>query len=175
MKKIILSILLLIVLCLTACHKTPAPEDKGYDSFREQSQEMTVEDAETLLQQETAQPTDVQYKEAVYTVNENTAAQIIAEAQEKETTTPKLKEVFEGICFKFLEGEDFADPVIKQKLFIKGNYVLEEDGWYHFTFIDRTLAQNAVNLTDNDHALAEYTAVIELLLSDPNVTVKANH
>lgn len=164
----------LLVLGLAACKKEPtappAPEDKGYDSFRKETTEMTVEEAETYLEENT-DDTVPAYKEALYTVTENTVATVIEEAREQEQVTASIQKVFSGIYFKYREGTDFTDPVIKQKLFMQGDWELQEDGWYRFTFIDRTLAEGAITM-DGDHALQEYTDVIELLLSDNNVILK---
>lgn len=176
MKKILMFLIAAtLVISLSGCKKPadtpdPQPEDKGYTSFREETTEMTVEQAKTYLQ-EHADPTDPQYKEAIYTTVENEVEQIILEARAKDAETPAVKEVFSAILFQFREGADFADPIIRQKLFMRGNWAPAEEGWYSFTFIDTTLANTAVTM-ENDHALKEYTEVLELLLSDPNVTVK---
>lgn len=164
----------LLALSLAACNQpeTPAKEpDKGYDSFREHTEEMTLEEAETYLQKEAPDETKNQYKEAIYTVNENAAAAVIEKAQKAQKQTEEVTALFSGISFKFLEGDQFGSETVRNKLSKYGSCAAAGDGWYLFTFYDRTLAQNAITM-DNDHALREYTTVLELLLSDPNVTVK---
>lgn len=179
MKKLLCCLVILALsLSLFACKEqsetsaeTDTPVVKDYDSFRENTEEMTVEEAEAYLQEEAADPAADQYKEALYTVNENAVSQVIQEAREAEEVTAEVETLFEGIYFKFLEGDQFGDPMIENKLTKLGSYAAGEDGWYCFSFYDRTLAQAATTM-DNDHALTDYTAVLELLLSDPNITVK---
>ena len=176
MKKTLLYIAVaLLVLGMVGCKKqTETPDTperpKGFDSFREQTEEMTVEEAETYLKENTDNTTPA-YKEAVYTVTENNASEVIKEAREKQKETAAVKELFQGVVFRFREGTDFADLTIKQKLFMRGNWEPGEDGWYTFTFIDRTLSEGAVSM-ENDHSLNAYTQIIELLLSDSNVVLK---
>lgn len=179
MKKLLSCFLILaLVLGLTACKErtedpaqTDTPVAKDYDSFRENTEEMTLEEAEAYLQDEAADQTADQYKEALYTVNENAVSGIIEAARDAEEVTEEVTELFSGIFFKFLNGDQFSEPKVQKKLAKLGSFAAAEDGWYCFTFYDRTLAQAAADM-ENDHALEEYTAVLELLLSDPNVTVK---
>lgn len=189
MKKILsVLIILLLIAGLSGCKKdvaeggtdetqepesgqTETQEPQDNIDFRAEAEEMSPGDAQAYLQSEEADQTSVQYKEAVYTVNETVAESIISDARENTTQTDELNELFDGIYFQFLEGDQFGSETVRRKVFARGTYELEESGWYRFTFYDRTLAQAAVSL-DNDHSLSAYTEVLELLLSDPNVTVK---
>ncbi len=185
MKKIFSLFLIgILVFSMTACKEQPepqqgeqtpppaaTPEVKDNIDFHGQAEEMTAEDAKEYLQKEDADETSAQYKEAVYTVHEDVATSSINESKEKKTPTEETKELFEGIYFKFLEGEGYTSQTVQKGLFLLGTYEKAEDGWYRFVFYDRTLAQASVNW-DNDHCLKEYTKALEFLLSDPNVTVK---
>ena len=176
MKKFLIYIAVaLLVLGMAGCKKQPeepavTERPKDFNSFREQTEEMTVEEAEEYLNENTDDTTPA-YKEALYTVTENKAAEVIQDARNKKKETAAVRELFKGIFFQFREGTDFTDATIKQKLFMRGNWTLQEDGWYAFTFIDRTLSEGAVSM-ENDHSLDAYAEIIELLLSDSNVVLK---
>ncbi len=179
MKRIFsLLFILLLVLNLSACKEqgqaespAVAPEPTDNIDFRGQAEEMTEASAKEYLEREETDETSVQYKEAVYTVNESIATEYIEEAKEARSETEEVRGLFNGLFFKFIQGEGYASQTVTKGLLSKGTYEKGEDGWYRFIFYDRTLAQTAVHL-ENEHALAEYTEVLELLLSDPNVTVK---
>ena len=184
MKRIFsLLLILMLVLNLSACKEpdqgeqsdtppvTTTPEVKDNIDFRSQAEEMTAEDAKEYLEREETDETSAQYKEAVYTVHEDLATEYINESKETKTPTAETKKLFEGIYFKFIEGEGYASQTVKKGLLPYGTYEKSEDGWYRFVFLDRTLAQVSVT-QENGHCLNEYTTVLELLLSDPNVTVK---
>lgn len=181
----IISLLLIIILMLslTACkeQETPrndvtplvstTPEVKDNIDFHEQAEEMSVADAKTYLQKEEADETSAQYKEAVYTVNESLASQYIADSKDRNAVTEETKQLFDGIYFKFVEGEGYTSQTVKNGLLPLGAYEKSEDGWYRFVFWDRTLAQSSVT-QENGHCLTQYTTAMEFLLSDPNVIVK---
>ena len=170
----------MLLLSLAGCKKNPAaptqptgPEEKDYIDFHEEAEEMDIAGAQSYLQDETADVTTPEYRQAVYTVNQAKVSSVIDEAHALKQKTQAVTEVFDGIAFRFHEGETFASATVKKQLAKKGTYAWDEEtGYYRFTLRDRTLAQAAVNL-DDDHALEEYTAVLDLLLSDPNVIVKA--
>ena len=181
----LISLFLIIILMfsLSACRVQEAPQDdvtppvsttpevKDNIEFHEQAEKMTVDEAESYLETDKAEETSAQYKEAVYTVNQNLAASYIAESKESNSATEKTKKLFDGICFKFVEGEGYTSQTVKNGLLRFGTYEKSEDGWYRFVFWDRTLAQASAN-PDNNRTLDEYTNALELLLSDPNVIVK---
>ena len=185
MKKLFtLFLIVSLALSAAACKKPPetepqtetpppasAPEVKDNVDFRNEAEEMTRETAEAYLEKEDVDKTSVQYKEAVCTVNESLAAQYIADSKNNKAPTAKTQELFDGIFFRFVEGEGFKSQTVKLGLQAMGTYEKEEDGWYRFVFFDRRLAQGSIN-QDGDYCLNEYKKALEFLLSDPNVIVK---
>ena len=146
------------------------PEGEGYIDYKAEQAELSVNDALALVQDPQADPKSAEYRNAVYTINENYAAEVIGNAYATSEQTPEVKTLFNGIAFSFIEGEDFANAEIRNRIRKLGSFEKGADGIYTFTFHDRTLAQTAANLKD-PHALQAYTEVVDLLLSDTNVTV----
>ncbi len=185
MKRIFsLFLIISLLLCASACKEkqpqdqegdtppvTVTPEVKDNIDFRNEADKMTPADAKEYLKQEENDETSAEYKEAVYTVNENLAEKYINESKELKAPTEETIALFEGIRFKFLQGEGYASQTVKKGLLPLGTYEKEEDGWYRFVFYDRSLAQVSTT-QENGHCLQEYTSALELLLSDPNVTVE---
>ncbi len=183
-----------LLLGLTACQKevepTVAPatpseyiaKDKTEEEQAELKQELVTfweepemepEKAKEIVNKEDADVTTEEYRQAVYTVNEEKAAQLVEEAFETKTQTAEVKELFSGIAFKFIEGDTFKSAEVAKQLSKRGTYALnQEAGYYWFTFHDRTLAQAAAGIEDG-RSLKEYTFVLEWLLADPNVEVLA--
>lgn len=183
MKKI-LSIIIaaMLLLSLAACkEKEPVtatpdlPVDEHYMDYQEQAEPMTRAEAEAYLSSEEADVKSPQYRQAVMAVNSTVAYSVIKEVQDTKEITEEIEELFEGVAFRFIEGDTFASSTVKSLLSKQGTYALSEDGYYHFTFYDRTLAQTATNMTDNDYTLNAYTQVLDLLLNDPNVEVRVIH
>ncbi len=141
--------------------------------FWEEQPEMKVEDAKEILEKKDVDVTTEEYRQAVYTVNEDKATQVVKEAFENKIQTPQVKELFSGIAFKFIEGDSFKSTEVAKQLSKLGTYALNPDaGYYWFTFHDRTLAQSAAGIEDG-RSLKEYLFVLEWLLADPNVEVMA--
>ncbi len=148
------------------------PYAEDYIQFQEEAPEMSAADAQAYLQSENIDERSSEYRQAVYAVNEAQITSVIDAAHAANAQTDALKKVFSGIAFRFIEGTAFSSTTVQRKLQKEGTYAPNgDDGYYSFTFYDRTLAQTAVNLNDT-HALEEYTKVLNLLLSDPNVVVK---
>lgn len=173
---------LVIVLCifgvlLAGCSKQPEEEPiatpMDYIDFKEEAPAMDLAEAESYLQKDSLDVTAPEYRQAVYTVNESKATDIIKEALEKETQTDAVKELFEGVNFRFIDGEGLASETVAHDLEKLGTFEWDEEaGCYVFNFYDRTLAQSAVRVQlDRSHALGQYREALELLLSDPNVEV----
>ncbi|MBQ7090055.1 MAG: hypothetical protein IJN82_02960 [Clostridia bacterium] len=183
MKKIISAALLLLLLgglCGCRSEEATTAEPARYIEFleKEESEIMKPEEAAKVLQAENADPATQEYREAAYSFNKSTVAAVIKEAQDTQKKTPEVTEVFEGVFFRFLNGEaKFENDAVRKKLIKLGLWEKAEgsEEWYVFTFHDRTLAQASVNMTKGqgvDHSLNEYADVLELLLSEPNVTVQ---
>jgi len=184
MKKIISAALLLLLLGgLCGCQSEENPqtaEPAHYIEFleKEETEIMPPEKAAEVLQAENADPATEEYREATYSYNKATVATVIKEAQTAKKQTEEVKEVFEGVFFRFLNGEaKFENEAARKKLIKLGLWEKAEgsEEWYVFTFHDRTLAQASVNMTEGrgeDHSLNEYAEVLELLLSEPNITVQ---
>jgi hypothetical protein len=191
MKKFLSIILIGGLLCsMASCKKAPAPqpqaqpqqetaptpdwmlppEGEGYIDYKAEQEEISVNDALVLIEDPQADPKSAAYKNAVYTVKENFASEVIDNAHSTNTKTPEVEDLFKGIAFSFIEGDNFANAEIRNRVRKLGNFEKGADGIYTFTFHDRTLAQSAVNLND-PHALRAYTEVLDLLLSDTNVKV----
>ncbi len=192
MKKILSFIIIMGLLgSMAACKKAPAPqptpqpqpeqtaptpdwalppEGEGYIDYKAEQEEISVNDALALIADPNADQGSSEYRNAVYTVNENFASEVIDQAHSTNTKTPEVQDLFKGIAFSFIEGDDFANAEIRNRIRKLGTFEKGEDGIYTFTFHDRTLAQSAVTLND-PHALMAYTEVLDLLLSDANVTV----
>ncbi len=178
-----LFIIVLLTLGLTACQKekpqaTPA-EPVDYIEFlsEDESEQIAPEDAQKVLEAEDADFASEEYREAAYAYNKHTVAGYIQEAQRIQKKTDEVTEIFEGVYFRFLDGTpNFESTTVRKKLIKLGTWAPAEENeeWYLFTFYDRTLAQASVNLTKggSDHSLNEYAEVLELLLSEPNVTVR---
>ncbi len=180
MKKILSFLLIIATLAtLAGCKKEPAPTPewmqepaiKDYIDFRNEAEEVTVEEARNTVFKEDADKTTTEYRQAVYTVNEAVLDETIEEAREEGEQTEQLNTFFAGIQFYFIEGDAPKSEAVKSRLIKKGTYAKDEQtGYYFFEFYDRTLAQAAVNLND-PHSLNAYTEVLELLLEDPNIVV----
>lgn len=151
----------------------PIDTVKDYIDFQEEVSEMDLTDAQSYLQGENLDVTTPEYRQAVYTVNENKVATIIEDANSRQEQTDAVTEVFEGIDFQFIDGEGLQSETVKHDLAKLGTFAWDEETQgYRFTFHDRTLAQTAVRVDlERGHALETYQEVLELLLSDPNVTV----
>lgn len=171
-----------LALSLTACHERkeeianpskPYIADENAIDYKEESEKepMTLEDAKEYLASEDADPKTPEYRRAVLAVNSNTAHLTIKEAAETKEITEEVQELFEGVAFRFIEGEQFGSAAVQNYLIKLGTYELKEDGYYHFTFYDRTLPQNAASMDGNSHPFDAYIEVIDLLLSDPNIEV----
>ncbi len=153
----------------------PAPEQELV-TFWEDQPEMKMEEAQEIIQKEEKDVTTEEYRQAVYTVNEEVATQIVEEAAKTKSQTAAVQDLFSGIFFKFIEGDSFKSPEVAKQLSKKGTYALDaETGYYRFSFHDRTLAQAAAGMREEHaaHSIQEYTFVLEWLLADPNVEVKA--
>ena len=180
MKKTVSFLLIIATLCtLAGCKKEPAPTPewmqepavKDYVDFRNEAAEVTVEEAQTVVADENADKTTVEYRQAIYTVNEAVLSETIEEARAEDEQTEQLNTFFAGIYFYFIEGDAPKSTSVKSRLFKKGTYAKDEEtGLYFFEFYDRTLAQAAISM-DDPHALDTYTEVMELLLEDPNLVV----
>lgn len=160
--------------------KTPnaegQPADPDLVTFWDAQPEMKMDEAQAIIAREDADVTTEEYRQAVYTLNEEVATQIVEEAAKTKTQTVAVKELFSGIFFKFIEGDSFKSKEVAKQLSKKGTYALEpETGYYRFSFHDRTLAQAAAGMKEEHtaHSIQEYTFVLEWLLADPNVEVKA--
>jgi len=181
----ILSLLLIVILLLSAAackepqppqEDTPppvstTPEVKDNLDYRDESKAMTADEAKDYLEQEDTDKSSVQYKEAVYTVNQSLASKYITESKTSKAPTEETKTLFAGIYFRFIEGEGYASKTVKNTLQSLGSYEKTEDGRYRFVFWDRTLAQGSVT-EDKDYCLNEYKRALDYLLSDPNVIVE---
>lgn len=180
MKKILSLILIVLMLIpLGACSSeeevTAVPDvevDEQYLDYQSETDAMTYEDAESYLASEDADPTTPEYRRAVLTVNTATAQSIIKKVQDTKEVTEEIEALFEGVAFRFIEGDTFASSSVKSLLSKQGTYALGTDGYYYFTFFDRTLPQTATNLNGDNHTLAAYAEVLDILLSDPNVEVR---
>ena len=180
MKKILsFSLIIITLLTLCACKMEPAPTPewmqepaiKDYIDFRNEAEEVTVEQAQVTLADPEVEKTDPEYRQAIYTVNEAVLDETIEEARKEGEQTEQLNTFFGGIQFYFIEGDAPKSEAVKGRLIKRGTYTKnEQTGLYVFEFYDRTLAQAAVNLKDS-HSLDEYTEVLELLLEDPNIVV----
>ena len=183
MKKIISAALLLMMLagfCGCSSEETTTAEPARYIEFleKEETDIMPPEKAIEVLQAENADPASQEYREATYSFNKSTVATVIQEAQKAQKKTDEVTEVFEGVFFRFLSGEEkFENDSARKKLMKLGLWEKAEgsEEWYVFTFYDRTLAQASVNMAEGrgtDHSLNEYADVLEILLSEPNVAVQ---
>lgn len=184
---------------LFACKsEQAAPEQQeavDYVEFlsKNQANWMSVEEAEKVLKDEKVDKASKEYREAAYTVTKDSVSTMIKDAREQtenfealpQKQKDQLSEAFAGIYFRFLDGtETFQSETVRQKIRLYGTYApyLPEgeepteggEQWYLLTFHDRTLAQVSVNMTKGgkDHSLTEYTKILELLLSEPNITVR---
>lgn len=185
MRKIFsLFLIVLLLLSAAACKEpqppqeesTPppvstTPEVKDNLDYRDETKEMTTDEAKDYLKREDANKSSVEYKEAVYTVNQSLASKYITESKTAKTPTEETKTLFAGIYFRFIEGEGYASKTVKNTLQSLGSYEKTEDGRYRFVFWDRTLAQGSVT-EDKDYCLNEYKRALDYLLSDPNVIVE---
>ena len=149
-------------------------KDENYIDYQEKSEPMTKSEAEKVLAKENIDKTDPEYRRAVFTVNSAAAETIILEAQETKTITPEVKQLFDKIAFRFIEGDTFASATVKASLIKQGTCEKGEDGIYYFTFYDQTLAQATTNQEGNSHSIDAYKLVLDLLLNDPNVEVITN-
>lgn len=158
----------------TATPSEPYQKDEQMMDYKEEAKEMTVEAAEEYLSREDADPKAPEYRQAVMAVNSSSALEVIQEAQESKEITPEIQALFDGVAFRFIEGDQFGSAAVQNHLIKLGTYELKEDGYYHFTFYDRTLPQTATNMEGNDHTIAAYLEVLDLLLRDPNIQVQVH-
>ncbi len=184
MKRLLSATLLLLMLAgLCGCQSEDTEEvakPARYIEFleKEETEIMKPEEAVKILEAEDADPSTPEYREAAYSFNKSTVATVIKEAQTAAKKTPEVEEVFEGVFFRFLNGKaEFENQDVRKKLMKLGLWEQAEgsEEWYVFTFHDRTLAQASVNMTEGrgvDHSLNEYADVLEVLLSEPNITVQ---
>ena len=146
-------------------------KDENFIDFQKKTKPMTKKEAETYLSDQNADKSKPEYRQAVFTVNSSSAESVIHEAQETKTITPEVKQLFDKIHFRFIEGDSFASSTVKIALSKLGQCEKGEDGIYYFVFYDRTLAQATTNQEGDPHSLNAYTEVLNLLLNDPNVDV----
>ena len=104
MKKILsFSLIIITLLTLCACKKEPAPTPewmqepavKDYIDFRNEAEEVTVEQAQVTLADPEVEKTDPEYRQAIYTVNEAVLDETIEEAR-KAAADKRAKRVSEA-------------------------------------------------------------------------------